>query len=74
MTSNLFDLAIIQDILKWFFVIGGIFYLLYSFIVVRQIQNMRQTLITSISGLVYGLGLLNLGLAILLLAWYLLLL
>lgn len=74
MTSNLFDLAIIQDILKWFFVVGGIFYLLYSFIVVRQIQNMRQTLITSISGLVYGLGLLNLGLAVLLLAWYLLLL
>lgn len=72
MTSNLFDLAIIQDILKWFFVVGGIFYLLYSFIVVRQIQNMRQTLITSISGLVYSLGLLNLGLAVALVGWFVL--
>ena len=70
MIPNLFDLPLIQEITKWFFVVGSGFYLTYSFIVMRQIQNMRHTLITSISGLVYGLGLFNLALASLLFIGY----
>lgn len=72
MTDNLFNLPFIQDIFKIFFVTGGLFYVVYSFIVLRQIQNMRQTLITSISGIVYAFGLLNLALSVALLVGYIL--
>jgi hypothetical protein len=72
MTDSLFNIPFIQDIFKIFFVTGGLFYVIYSFIVLRQIQNMRHTLITSISGIVYALGLFNLALSIALLAGYIL--
>jgi hypothetical protein len=69
---NLFDVAIIQAVLKFIFVTGAIFYLVYSFIVLRQIQVMKKTLITSFSPSVNLLGFVNFFLAIALLVGFVL--
>lgn len=61
---DVYDLNIVQSILKFTFVTGALFYLIYTFIVFRQIQIMKKTLITSFSSSVSLLGLLNLLLAL----------
>lgn len=61
--TNIFDLDLIQIALKFIFVVGAFFYLIYTFIVFRQVQVMKNTLITSFSPMVSLLGLLNLLLA-----------
>lgn len=61
---NIFDAEIIRLALKFIFMTGAIFYLVYTFIVYRQIQVMRKTLITGFSLSVNLLGLINLFLAI----------
>lgn len=60
---DIFDSQIIAGILKFLFVTGALFYLLYTFIVFRQIYIMKKTLITSFSPAVSLLGLINLVLA-----------
>lgn len=57
---NIFDSQIIEGILKFLFVTGAFFYLIYTFIVFRQIHIMKKTLITSFSPAVSLLGLINL--------------
>lgn len=61
--TNIFDLNLIQIALKFIFVVGAFFYLIYTFIVFRQVQVMKKTLITSFSPMINLLGLINLLLA-----------
>ena len=60
--------------IKWSLIILAIFYLAFSGVMIRQIQIMRQTLITSFSPVLKILGLLHFVLALLvLLAFFLIL-
>ena len=61
--TDIFNLDLVQISLKFIFVIGSLLYLIYTFIVFRQIQVMRKTLITSFSASVNLLGIINLLLA-----------
>lgn len=61
---NIFDLPIMLYALKFIFVTGAVLYLIYHVIVFRQIQIMKNTLITSFSPMVNLLGLINLLLAV----------
>jgi len=69
---DVFRIDIIQGALKFIFITGALFYLIYTFIVFRQIQIMKKTLITSFSPSVNLLGLINLLLAAGLLVGFLL--
>ena len=60
---DIFNLDIVQGLLKLIFVVGALFYLIYSFVVFRQVQVMKKTLITSFSTSINLLGLINLLLA-----------
>lgn len=60
---DIFNLDIVQGLLKLIFVVGALFYLIYSFVVFRQVQVMKKTLITSFSPSINLLGLINLLLA-----------
>lgn len=61
--NDIFNLDLVQISLKFIFVTGSLLYLIYTFIVFRQIQVMRKTLITSFSASVNLLGIINLLLA-----------
>lgn len=61
--TNIFDADLLQNVLKFIFVTAALFYLIYTFIVFRQIQIMKKTLITSFSSSINSLGVLNLLLA-----------
>jgi len=69
---DIFDFSFVQILLKIIFVGAALFYLIYTFIVVRQIQIMKKTLITSFSSSVNLLGLVNLLLALTLFVGFLL--
>ena len=43
-------------LLKLFFILAGIFYIIFAFVAVRQISIMKETLITEISPLITTLG------------------
>lgn len=60
---DIFSIDIVQGALKFVFVTGALFYWIYTFVVFRQIQIMRKTLITSFSPSINLLGLINLLLA-----------
>ena len=60
---DIFTIDIVQGILKFIFIVGALFYLIYTFIVFRQIQIMKKTMITSFSSSVNLLGFINLLLA-----------
>lgn len=60
---DIFSLDWIRIILKIVFVVSAALYLGYTFIVFRQIQVMKKTLITSFSPSINLLGLINLFLA-----------
>lgn len=60
---DIFSLDLIRIILKIVFVVSAALYLGYTFIVFRQIQVMKKTLITSFSPSINLLGLINLFLA-----------
>ena len=62
--TDVFDIDLVQNILKFVFVTASLFYLIYNFIVFRQIQIMKKTLITNFSSSINLLGLLNLLLAL----------
>lgn len=69
---DIFSLDLVQISLKFIFVAASIFYLVYTFIVFRQVQVMRKTLITSFSPMINLFGLINLLLAIALFVGFLL--
>ncbi len=69
---DIFNLDLIQIALKFIFVVSAFFYLIYTFVVFRQIQVMKKTLITSFSPIVNLLGLANLLLATALLIGFIL--
>ncbi len=69
---DIFDFSFVQSLLKLIFVGGALFYLIYTFIVMRQIHIMKKTLITSFSSSVNLLGLINLFLALSLFVGFLL--
>jgi len=60
---DILSLDLVQISLKFIFVVSAFFYLAYTFIVFRQVQVMRNTLITSFSPVVNLIGLANLLLA-----------
>ena len=59
-----FNSALFDLVLKWLFVIGFGMYVIFSFIVTRQIAIMRDTLITTFSPLFTVMGYLHLALSI----------
>lgn len=62
--------VLILTLVKLLFVIGAILYLIFGFIVVRQIQLMRSTVITPFSGVIQLLGIVHLLFAFLVLALF----
>jgi hypothetical protein len=62
--TDIFSLDWTQIILKLIFVVAALFYLVYSFIMLRQVQLMKKTLITSFSSSVNLLGFANFLLAL----------
>jgi len=69
---DILSLDLVQISLKFIFVVSAFFYLAYTFIVFRQVQVMRNTLITSFSPVVNLIGLANLLLAVALFVGFLL--
>lgn len=51
-------------IFKYLLIIASFFYLIFSFVVVRQISIMKKTLLTPMSGKVTLLGLVHFGFAL----------
>lgn len=64
--------AVTQAFLKILFVLGGALYIVFAFVVVRQISLMRQTLITSFSTIIQLIGYVHLIFSILVLFYFLL--
>lgn len=62
------------NFLKVMFVIIGIIYLIFAIVVIRQIKEMQDSLITSLAGVLKLLGYIHLLLAILVLAYFILVL
>ncbi len=56
--------------LKLMFVLGGILYLIFSVIVIRQIHTMQKSLMTSLSGKLKLLGYIHLAVAIVVLLYF----
>lgn len=67
-----FDSALFS-LVKLFFIVGFILYVLFAFIATRQVQVMRKTVETPLSGLIIILGYAHLLLAIIALVFVLLL-
>lgn len=61
---------ILLSLFKLFFIFGSGFYVLVSFVIVRQIHVMKNTLITSFSPVIRTVGYLHLILAVSLLLFY----
>lgn len=57
-------LAVFYMFLKIMFVIAAILYLIFAFVVVRQIHVMKSTVITPLSGFIQLIGFLHLFLAV----------
>lgn len=55
---------------KFFFIVGGAFYLLFAFVVIRQIAIMKKTIITHLEPEIFALGWLHLAAAVGLLAYF----
>ena len=64
MINDILNPNIMMTLLKIFFVLGSAIWLVYSFIVFRQISIMKKTLITKFSSNINLLGLINLFLAV----------
>ncbi|MBU1033423.1 hypothetical protein KKI22_00540 [Patescibacteria group bacterium] len=62
--NNIFNAELLDGALKIAFVVAAFFNLVYIFIVSRQINLMKKTLITGFSSSVSLLGLINLLLAL----------
>lgn len=62
--------SILQLIFKHFFIFGGIIYIVFAVVVIRQIATMRKTLVTSFSPVIRLLGYLHLALSLAVLLFY----
>lgn len=60
--------------IKILFLVGGLLYFAFAFIVIRQIKVMRKTLITALEPEIAVLGWIHLGLTIFLFLYFLLVL
>ena len=58
-----FSLALLKTF-KWFLVIGAGFYVVFAFVVIRQISVMKKTLITVLSPNITMLGYLHMVFAV----------
>jgi hypothetical protein len=66
-----FELSIaLLAFVKLLFIIGGVLYFLFAFIVIRQIAVMRKTLITALEPEISALGWIHLALTIGLLLYF----
>jgi small-conductance mechanosensitive channel len=74
MNHAVIDPNLLFILLKIVFIIGALFYLVYTFVVFRQVQVMKKTLITNFSLSINLLSLINLFLALALFVGFLLLL
>ena len=61
---------LILNLFQDFFIIGGIFYIIFAVVVIRQIIVMKKTLITSFNPVILTLGYIHLGLAVAVLLFY----
>lgn len=61
---QLTNTALFTGFVKTLFIIGAILYVIFSFVVVRQITLMRQTVLTSLSGTLQLIGYLHMVFAI----------
>ncbi|MDQ3008602.1 MAG: hypothetical protein M3Q81_03325 [bacterium] len=62
--------ALILIFLKLMFILGGVLYLIFSFVITRQVHIMKNTLITPVSLFVQLLAYAHLVLAVGLLLYY----
>lgn len=69
-----FDGTLLLSLFKLLFVLTALLYVVFAFVVTRQIKIMRTTLITSFSPIVRTLGYAHLLLAIVVLVLFLLIL
>jgi hypothetical protein len=60
--------------IKYMFVIGGVIYLLFAFLITKQINLMNKTLVTTVSSKNKLLGRLHLTATVLVLIYYILVL
>lgn len=70
MTVNPQELSLSYSILilfKYLLILASVLYLVFSFVVIRQISIMKKTLITPVSGSISLLGWLHFGFALLVL-------
>lgn len=67
-----FNVALL-GLVKLLLIVGGILYLFFSVIIIRQITVMRKTLITTLEPEISVLGWLHLGLTVGLLVYFLVL-
>lgn len=61
---ELTNTPIFLGLLKFLFILGAALYVIFSFVVVRQISLMRQTVVTSLSAFLQLIGYLHLLFAI----------
>ncbi len=65
LVTELTSSAIFLGILKVMFIIAALLYVIFSFVVVRQIALMRQTVVTSLSSFLQIIGYIHLIFALL---------
>jgi hypothetical protein len=63
----------LSGLIKLLFVMAGLFYVTFAFILIRQVYVMKNTLITTFSPALIFLGYIHLALAVLVLLFFLLL-
>jgi uncharacterized membrane protein YidH (DUF202 family) len=64
----------LQNLFHDFFIIGGILYIIFAIVVIRQIHVMKKTLITTFSPIIEIIGYIHLVLSVLVLLFYIVLL
>lgn len=64
----------LQNLFHDFFIIGGILYIIFAIVVIRQIHVMKKTLITTFSPVIEIIGYIHLILSVLVLLFYIVLL
>lgn len=62
--------SLILALFQTFFILGGIFYIIFAIVVIRQITIMKKTLITTFNPVILTLGYIHLGLAVAVLLFY----
>ena len=66
--------SLMMSLLKLFLIVGGLLYIVFAFVAVRQVSIMKKTLITEISPFITTIGLTHLIAAISVVAYFILIL